>query len=74
MRASELRELSSEELNRRVKELKDELFKLRLRVGTEQLPNPLRLRGLRRDIARCMTMLAEKRGATTGRAAETAND
>ena len=60
MRASELREFGSEELVRRLAELQDELFKLRLRRGAEQLPNPLRLRMIRRDIARCMTLLKEK--------------
>ncbi|MGQ9677992.1 MAG: 50S ribosomal protein L29 [bacterium] len=60
MKASELRELSKEELMRKIAELRDEFFKLRLRRSTEQLPNPLRLRSLRRDIARCITVLNEK--------------
>lgn len=60
MRASELRELGSEELHRRATELQDELFKLKLRRGTEQLPNPLRLRMLRREVARCLTVLKER--------------
>lgn len=60
MKASELRELSPEELERRIGELRDESFKLRLRRSTEQLPNPLRLRMLRRDIARCRTVLAAR--------------
>jgi len=63
MRASEYRELSPEELKRRLAELRDEMLKLRLRAGTEQLPNPLRLRTLRRDIARGMTILREKEAA-----------
>ncbi|MEO0081976.1 MAG: 50S ribosomal protein L29 [candidate division WOR-3 bacterium] len=63
MRASELRELGTEELERRLTELRDELFKLNLRKASEQLPNPLRLRMLRRDIARCLTVLREKRAA-----------
>jgi len=63
MKASELRELSPEELQRRIVELRDELFKLRLRRATEQLTNPLRLRSLRRDIARCIGMLNSKREA-----------
>lgn len=60
MKASELRELSKEELVRKVAELREEFFKLRLRRSTEQLPNSLRLRSLRRDIARCLTVLKEK--------------
>ncbi|MEO0071311.1 MAG: 50S ribosomal protein L29 [candidate division WOR-3 bacterium] len=59
MKASELRELTKEELLRKLTELKDELLKLKLRRSTEQLPNPLRLRVLRRDIARCLTILNE---------------
>ncbi len=60
MKASELREMTKEELLRRVAELRDELIKLKLRRATEQLPNPLHLRGLRREIARCLTVLKEK--------------
>ncbi len=60
MKASELRELSTEELARRLAELRDELFKLRLRRASEPLPNPLRLRMLRRDIARCLGIMRER--------------
>ncbi|MFO7638655.1 MAG: 50S ribosomal protein L29 [bacterium] len=66
MKVSELRELNPEELQRRIDEMRSEAFKLRLRRATEQLPNPLRLRVLRRDIARCLTVLAVKTGRTTG--------
>lgn len=59
MKASELREMTRDELARRLAELKDEQFKLRLRRSAEQLPNPLRLRALRHDVARCLTVLAE---------------
>jgi large subunit ribosomal protein L29 len=60
MKASDLRELTPEELRRRMAGMREELFKLKLRLGTEELPNPLRLRSLRRDIARCETVLSEK--------------
>lgn len=60
MKASELREMTTEELQRRVGELRDEIFKLRLRRGTETLPNPLRLRTMRRDVARCLLVLHSK--------------
>ena len=60
MRASELRELTPEEILRKLTELRDEQFKLRLRRSAEELPNPLRLRLLRRDIARCLTVLRSK--------------
>jgi large subunit ribosomal protein L29 len=56
-----LRELNREELARRLAELQDEQLKLRLRRAGETLPNPLRLRMLRRDIARHLTVLEEKR-------------
>jgi large subunit ribosomal protein L29 len=59
VKASELREMTRDEIARRLAELRDEQFKLRLRRATETLPNPLRLRMLRRDIARCMTIQAE---------------
>jgi len=59
MKVSELRELTREELIRRLAELRAELFKLRLRRSAEQLPNPLRLRMLRRDVARGLTVLKE---------------
>ena len=57
MKASELREMTPEEVRRKLAELRDEQFKLRLRRSAEELPNPLRLRLLRRDIARCHTVL-----------------
>ncbi|MCL6466210.1 MAG: 50S ribosomal protein L29 [candidate division WOR-3 bacterium] len=66
MKASELRELSKEELHRKVAELRDELFRLKLRRTTEQLPNPVRLRVLRREIARCLTVLKEKESKEGG--------
>lgn len=59
MKASELREMTRDELTRRLSEMRDEQFKLRLRRSAEQLPNPLRLRALRHNIARCLTVLAE---------------
>jgi large subunit ribosomal protein L29 len=60
MKASELREMTQDEIRRRLVELRDEQFKLRLRRSAEQLPNPLRLRLLRRDVARCLTVLRAK--------------
>ncbi|MBM3331662.1 50S ribosomal protein L29 [candidate division WOR-3 bacterium] len=60
MKASELREMTQDEIRRKLAELRDEQFKLRLRRSAEQLPNPLRLRLLRRDVARCLTVLRAK--------------
>jgi len=73
MRASDLREMGGEELGRKLAELRDELFKLRLRRGGEELPNPLRIRMLRRDIARCMTIMREKKVVEVGENAGKAN-
>ncbi len=60
MKASDLRELSSEELVSKGTELRDELFNARVRHGTGQVENTARLERLRRDIARVETVLGEK--------------
>jgi large subunit ribosomal protein L29 len=63
MKASELRELSAEELMEKARELRTELFNLRIKKNTGQLENTARLRTLRRDIARAETVLTERRGS-----------
>ena len=60
MRAEEIRELTADEIKTRVAELEEERFRLRFRSATEQLENPLRLRTIRKDIARLKTVLTEK--------------
>jgi large subunit ribosomal protein L29 len=60
MRAEEIRELSVDEIKLRVAELEEERFRLRFRSATETLENPLRLRTIRKDIARLKTVLTEK--------------
>jgi large subunit ribosomal protein L29 len=55
MKYSELNDLTREELHQKEAELRDELFKLRLRQATTQLENPMRIREIRRDIARIQT-------------------
>jgi large subunit ribosomal protein L29 len=60
MRASEIRELSEADITARVAELEEERFRLRFRSATETLENPLRLREIRRDIARLKTVLRER--------------
>jgi large subunit ribosomal protein L29 len=70
MKASELREMTREEILRKVTELRDEQFKLKLRRSAEDLPNPLRLRLLRRDVARCLTVLRAKEIASEAKPAE----
>jgi large subunit ribosomal protein L29 len=60
MRAEEIRELTADDIKTRVGELEEERFRLRFRSATETLENPLRLRTIRRDIARLKTVLTEK--------------
>jgi large subunit ribosomal protein L29 len=57
MKASELTEMSVDDLKARLAELNEERFRLRFRSATEALENPMRFRALRRDIARLYTML-----------------
>jgi large subunit ribosomal protein L29 len=63
MKASELKELSLEELGDRVKDLQEELFNLRFQHGTSQLENPMRLGQTKKDIARILTVIGEKKRA-----------
>lgn len=60
MKPSEIREKSIAELNEELVELKEELFKLRFQHATNQLENPLKLRSVKRDIARVRTILRER--------------
>jgi large subunit ribosomal protein L29 len=59
MRAEEIREMTVDDIRARVAELEEERFRLRFRSATEPLENPLRLRTIRRDIARLKTVLTE---------------
>jgi len=61
MKASELRELSEEELENKEKELKDQLFKLKIQHSLGQLDNPMKMKLIKRDIARIKTILNERR-------------
>ncbi len=60
MKASELRELSAEQLGAKLKELKHELFNLRFQHAINQLDNPHKISEVKHDIARVMTVLHEK--------------
>ncbi len=57
MNATELRELSADELKAKLAELTEERFRLRFRSASETIDNPMRFRTLRRDIARILTVL-----------------
>jgi large subunit ribosomal protein L29 len=60
MLAKDIRELSEADINARVAELERERFNLRVQSGTRTLDDPLRLRVIRRDVARLKTVLREK--------------
>ena len=63
MEIKEIRELSVDELNAKLKELKTELFNLRFQLAINQLENTNRIPEVKRDIARVMTILSEKKDA-----------
>jgi len=65
MTAKELRELSEDELGAKARELRVELFNLKVKKSTGQLEDTARLAGLRRDVARVETVLRERQEATT---------
>ncbi|MGQ0715022.1 MAG: 50S ribosomal protein L29 [Gemmatimonadaceae bacterium] len=66
MQASEIRELNDAEIRDRIAELQEERFRLRLRAATQPLEQPMRLRDVRRDIARLMTVLTERQTGING--------
>ncbi|HAA25424.1 MAG TPA: 50S ribosomal protein L29 [Ruminiclostridium sp.] len=59
MKANELREKSMAELTQELQELKSELFKLRFQHATNQLDNPMKLKSVKKDIARVKTVIRE---------------
>ena len=59
MKATEIRNLSVDELNAKLADLKAELFNLRFQHAINQLENPLRMKAVKRDIARIKTVLRE---------------
>jgi large subunit ribosomal protein L29 len=60
MKADEIRELTGEELQEKLADLKTELFNLRFQLATGQLDNPARVRAVRKDIARVKTIICER--------------
>ena len=62
MKAAQLRDSTLEELQDRERELAEQLFALRLQKVTGQLEKPARVRQVRKDLARVLTLLHEKRG------------
>jgi large subunit ribosomal protein L29 len=64
MLASEIRELSQDDIQTRIRDLEEEQFRLKFRSASEPLEDPLRLRVIRKDIARLRTVLKEKNKGT----------
>lgn len=63
MKASDVRELSIEEIGDKISQAQEELFRLRFRGATQQIENPALIKNLRRDIARMRTILRERETA-----------
>ncbi len=66
MRAKEIRELNLDELRQKERETAEEIFRLRMRKSTGQLENPMRVRMLRRDLARLKTVQQERAARAAG--------
>ena len=64
MKASELKQLTADELRSKAQEVRAELWSARMKHETGQLENTAKLRSLRRDVARVETVLRERLGAT----------
>ena len=62
MKAAELRDLGSDELGIKERELTDQLFRMRIQKSMGQLEAPDKIRMVRRDLARIKTVLRQKRG------------
>jgi large subunit ribosomal protein L29 len=71
MRSDEIRELGPDDIKARVAELEEERFRLRFRAASEPLESPIRLRTIRKDIARLKTILTEKERSPNAGAART---
>ena len=60
MKANKLRDMTVQELNNKLTELKSELFNLRFQLATGQLENPMKIRSVKKEIARTKTIIREK--------------
>ncbi|TFB14721.1 50S ribosomal protein L29 [Filobacillus milosensis] len=67
MKANEIRELTTAEIEQNVKSLKEELFNLRFQLATGQLENTVRIREVRKAIARMKTVIREREIGITNR-------
>ena len=62
MKANDIRKMTTEEINKKIEELKDELFDLRMKQATATVEKPHRINAARKDIARLKTVLSEREG------------
>ena len=60
MKINEIRKLTTEEINKKIVDSKEELLKLRMKQATGTLENSARINELRKDVARCKTILRER--------------
>ena len=60
MKANKLIDMTDAELERKVSDFKEELFNLRFQLATGQLDNPSRIKDVRKDIARCKTVIRQR--------------
>lgn len=60
MKANKIKEMTSQELNEKLVELKNELFNLRFQLATGQLENPMKIKAIKKDIARVNTILRQQ--------------
>jgi large subunit ribosomal protein L29 len=67
MKAPTLRERSVEELSKTLSDLEEQLFKLRFQKSTGQIENPVKIREVRRDIARVLTVINERQAQESAR-------
>jgi large subunit ribosomal protein L29 len=61
MKAKEIRDRSDDELRKALGDLEEQLFKLRFQKSTGQIENPIKIREVRKDIARMLTVMGERR-------------
>lgn len=60
MKAKDIRDRSDDELRKTLNDLEEQLFKLRFQKSTGQIENPIKIREVRKDIARVMTVMTER--------------